>query len=323
MSAHWASRIDEREVGSGKIVDLVGAGGKSPRPYPVFPRSLHEDGPSRVIPLESGRKLDGPDSATAGLALNPNFIRLRPGEPVATHANATAEFYYVLRGHGRSRTGDQATEWRRGDSFLLPSGQTAIHAASEDSALFWVHDEPLRSAMETGAPRPKFEPTIVRPEGRNVSPTDEASDPGPSPWSFLSVRSFDQTTGLRSMVDVLPGAYTRPAQLSRSTTLHLILDCQPGGATLIGKRLDGRGRIIEPVRVDWDPASAIVNSPGTWFAHINNSKFEAHLLPLEILDLRSALSGLAPDADLHAMLGQFHFESPLDRPGTRTVHRPQ
>ena len=315
MSDSSASRIDGREADTGEVDNFMGAGGMTPGSYAVFPRSLHEDGPSRVIPLDLGRRLDAPVSAAAGLALSTNFIRLRPREPVATHANATAELYYVLRGRGRSRAGDQATEWQRGDCFLLPSGQTAVHAASEDSALFWVHDEPWLREFGVGAPRPRSEPTVVRAEGRNVSPTDEASDPGTGPWSLMSVlpanlardRSFDKTATLRSMFDGLPGGHSRRPHLTRSTTLHLVLDCQPGCSTLIGKRLDERGCIIEPVCIDWEPSSVVVNPPNTWFVHVNNSKSEAHLMPLEIPDLRSSVNGLTLDAG---------WQSSLSRRGT-------
>ncbi|SIO65907.1 Cupin domain-containing protein [Singulisphaera sp. GP187] len=329
MSVHPASRIDEQAADSrvSEAVKRVGVGaaGISRGPYAVFPRSLHEDGPSRVIPLDLGRRLDLPVSATARLALSTSFIRLRPREPVATHANATAEFYYVLRGHGRSRADDRATEWQRGDCFVLPSGRTAVHAASDDSALFWVHDEPWLSESSANAPRPRFESTANRAERRNVAPTDEASDPGAKPANGVTIlpadrardRSWVKSATLRSRFDVQPGGgHSRPLELTRSTTLHLILDCQPGCSTLIGKRLDDRGRIMDPACVDWEPGSLIVNPPATWIVHRNDSQSEAHLMPLEIQDLRTSLGALARDSGLAAALSPFRFESSPGRGGT-------
>ncbi|AGA25653.1 cupin domain-containing protein [Singulisphaera acidiphila] len=150
MSDHLASRLDAPGANSTEVDNLLGVGGRPPGACAVFPWSLHEAGPSRVIPLNAGRSHDDPVTATAGLALSTNVIRLRAQEPVATHAQASEEFYYVLRGQGRSRAGDQAREWQRGDSFVLPSGQTTVHAASEDATLLWIHDEPLFGAQGVG-----------------------------------------------------------------------------------------------------------------------------------------------------------------------------
>ncbi len=113
MSDPLANRIDD-SIGNardlGKSLGETGTAHGSPA---VFPWNLHPDGPSRVIPLEWGR-------SGGGLELRPNVIRLRPREPVATHAQASSEFYYVVRGQGRSRAGDRTTEWHPGDSFVLP-----------------------------------------------------------------------------------------------------------------------------------------------------------------------------------------------------------
>lgn len=62
--------------------------------------------------------------------------------------------------------------------------------------------------------------------------------------------------------------------------MDLIIDCKPGCHTLVGKELDDRGRIVDPERVDWKPASAFVTPPGFWHAHYNESGAPAYLLPI-------------------------------------------
>lgn len=310
LSAWFIDRSgrDTREVDIG-----IRTGGITRDSYVVFPRRLHADGLSGVIPLDLGGKPADLGVATPGLALSTNFVRLRPREPVATHAQATAEFYFVLRGQGRSRTGDQVVEWQPGDCFLLPSGRTTVHAAPEDSALLWVHDGPWLREIGVAAPRPNCVSAGVRCEGRNVSSTDEPSDSRTATLGLINRLpanlARERSVALRSMVDVLPGAHARRPCFTRSTTLHLVLDCPPGCSTRFGKRLDRRGCIIEPVCVDWEPSLVWVNAPDTWLAHVNNSKSEACLMLLEIPDLQTAVNALTLEACWPPSLTHFNYKA--------------
>jgi gentisate 1,2-dioxygenase len=74
--------------------------------------------------------------------------------------------------------------------------------------------------------------------------------------------------------------------------LDLIIDCEPACYTLMGKELDQRGRIVDPKRVDWKPASAFVTPPGFWHAHYNESGAPAYLLRIQDAGLQSYLRTL-------------------------------
>jgi hypothetical protein len=60
----------------------------------------------------------------------------------------------------------------------------------------------------------------------------------------------------------------------------------------VGKELDAKGQIIDPVRVDWKPASVFVTPPGEWHAHYNESGVEAYLLPIQDAGLQTYLRSL-------------------------------
>ena len=53
-------------------------------------------------------------------------------------------FAYVLRGRGWSAVNGAVIEWQEGDFFVLPASSRSTHHAIEDTAFYWVTDEPLR-----------------------------------------------------------------------------------------------------------------------------------------------------------------------------------
>lgn len=279
--------------------DPIASGATPAIPHAEFSASLHESGPSRVIPLDLSAKLKRPGPLTSP-GLCANFVRIAAGETVATRANASSELFYVLRGRGRTRFGDHEIPWTAGDILTLPAGDGSTHEADDDSAFYWVHDEPLLRYMGARASEPTFAPTLFPAEQTLAELAKAANDPEAANRSRVSVllanRTCDQTLTatpvLWAMLGILPiGAIQLPHR-HQSVALDLIIDCKPGCYTLVGKSLDADGRIVEPVRVDWKPASVFVTPPGEWHAHYNESGTEAYLLPIQDAGLQTYLRSL-------------------------------
>ena len=100
------------------------------------------------------------------------------------------------------------------------------------------------------------------------------------------------TPTLWAMFGILPAGDIQVPHRHQSVALDLIIDCQPGCYTLVGKALDEGGRIVDPERVDWKPASAFVTPPGLWHAHYNESGDPAYLLPIQDAGLQTYLRTL-------------------------------
>ena len=87
-----------------------------------------------------------------------SFVRILAGESLETTAVATSQAFYVLQGKGLSSNeahGD--ISWAAGDMVVLPCTSGPVRhsaAASHDSSLYWVTDEPvtlfLRALVRTG-----------------------------------------------------------------------------------------------------------------------------------------------------------------------------
>ena len=283
--------------------DPIASGATPAIPHAEFPSALHESGSTRVIPLDLSAKLKRTGPLTSP-GLCANFVRIEAGESISTRANASSELYYVLRGQGRTHFGGVEIPWTQGDILTLPAGEGATHEADADSesdaAFYWVHDEPLLRYLGAKASEPTFAPTLFRAEETLAELAKAANDPEAANRSRVSVllanRTCDQTLTatpvLWAMLGILPiGAIQRPHR-HQSVALDLIIDCKPGCYTLVGKELDAEGKILDPVRVDWKPASVFVTPPGEWHAHYNESGVEAYLLPIQDAGLQTYLRSL-------------------------------
>ncbi|HMJ36502.1 MAG TPA: cupin domain-containing protein [Baekduia sp.] len=282
-----------------KAANPIGAGLINKVPLASFPGRLHEEGPSRIIPFDLSSQLGSNGPATSP-SLCASFVRIRPDEHVETNPNATSEVYYVIRGRGRSRLGERDLRWEQGDFFALPAGSAAAHHAETDSALYWVHDEPLLRYLGANASTPRFEPTLYPRERSLAALREVEQDPVAARRSRVSVllanRNFQQTRTIThvlwTMLGVLPERAVQLPHRHESVALDFIIDCEPGCYTLIGRDLDDEGNIRYPRRADWERGSAFVTPPGLWHAHVNESGAPAHLIPIQDAGLHTYLRTL-------------------------------
>ena len=282
-----------------RAADPIGSGAIPSVPHAEFSATLHEQGPTRVIPLDLSRQLGCPGPATSP-SLCANFLHIRPGESIRVRPNASSQLYFVIRGRGQTQFGDTQFPWGTGDFVTLPAGNAAVHQAENDAALYWVHDEPMVRYLGARAESPTFRPTLYRAEEARAELAKAEADPEAQRRSRISVllanRACDQTLTvtptLWAMLGVLPVGDVQAPHRHQSVALDLIIDCKPGCYTLIGKDLDDHGRIIDPERVDWKPASAFVTPPSLWHTHFNESGTAAYLLPIQDAGLQTYLRTL-------------------------------
>jgi gentisate 1,2-dioxygenase len=282
-----------------KAANPIGSGLISKVPLADFPARLHEEGPTGIVPFDLSEQLACPGPATSP-SLCANFIRLRAGDALTTRPNASSELYYVIRGRGRSAIHGEDLPWERGDFFALPSGSEAEHHADEDSAFYWVHDEPLLRYLGARAETPRFRPTLYPKERAVVELERVAKDPSAKKRSRVSVlmanRNFPQTRTMTqviwTMFGVLPRDSVQLPHRHESVALDYIIDCKPGCYTMIGHEVDEDGHIKQPKRADWKPGSAFVTPPGLWHSHHNESGENALLMPIQDAGLHTYLRTL-------------------------------
>jgi gentisate 1,2-dioxygenase len=294
----WTS--DARYYEYSKAANPIGSGHTPTVPATRFGRELYAEAPTGIVPLDLSADLgivSGPATSPGLLA---SFIRIRSGEKVSTNPEATSQLYYALEGRGFAAVNGQLVRWEKGDFLTLPARSHATFFADTDSAIYWVHDEPLLRYLGAEAAKPKFRPAKF-PRARAMAELEQiAARPGASDKSRVSVllanaaeeQTLTITHVLWAMLGVLPAGQEQRPHRHQSVALDLILDAQPGCYSLLGSRLDDHGDIADPVRVDWEAGGAFVTPPGMWHAHFNESGAPAHLIPVQDAGLHTYLRSL-------------------------------
>jgi gentisate 1,2-dioxygenase len=278
----------------------IGTGHTSPVPAARFSRDLYADAPTGIVPLDLSADLGISSGPATSPGLLASFIRIRSGERVSTSPNATSQLYYALEGRGFAAVNGRLVRWEKGDFLTLPARSDATFFADSDSAFYWVHDEPLLRYLGVDAAEPRFAPTKF-PRARAVAELEQiAARPGANDKNRVSVllantaeeQTLTITHVLWAMFGLLPAGQEQRPHRHQSVALDLILDALPGCYTLLGTRLDDRGNIADPARVDWEPGGAFVTPPGMWHAHYNQSGAPAHLIPVQDAGLQTYLRSL-------------------------------
>lgn len=94
-----------------------------------------------------------------------SFIRICPNERINSNASATSQAFYIIRGSGKSASEHGEIEWSEGDLFVVPACESSVeHIASSDSAIYWVHDQPLLNYLGVKPDVKRFKITLFRKE---------------------------------------------------------------------------------------------------------------------------------------------------------------
>ena len=266
---------------------------------------LHGKGPTAILPLDLSAGLGCLGPATSP-ALSANFVRILQGEGLPVGANATSSLFFVLRGEGRCLreasgcSREYSQNWSTGDLFVLPAGATPRLEATTESVLYWVHDGPLLSFLGVSADTPRFESTHYPAAWLRQELKALAADPSSARSNRLSLLlansdlplSRTVTHTLWAMYGLLPAGAIQPPHRHQSVALDLVIECQPGCATLSGPDLHPDGTILNPLRMEWEPGAAFVTPPGHWHSHVNESGHPALLLPIQDAGLHTYLRSL-------------------------------
>ena len=304
----WAGDARYHEYSA--AADPIGSGAITRVPVERFPASVHAGTGTRLVPLDLSDALGVPYPATSP-ALLAAFMVLEPGGSLTTTPDATSELYYCIEGTGRTeidRTPVPATSagrtvaWGPGDFLVLPAGCTCHHSAGgEDRALFYrVTDAPLLTYLGVTPGPARFAPTHYDAASSLARLAEVEAHPDAASRSRVSIllgnaalpQTLTVTHTLWAMLGVLPAGRVQRPHRHQSVALDLITDCSPGCYTLVGREVDERGEIVDPVRVEWERAGAFVTPPGLWHSHHNESGRPARLVPVQDAGLHTYLRTL-------------------------------
>ncbi len=268
-------------------------------PIQPFPASLHEQGETRVIALDLSEILETPYLATSP-GLLANYVRICSNEQISTNVSSTSEVFFVMRGSGRTETENGTIEWKQGDAFTLPTNQGITHLADEDSALYWTHDAPLLDYLGVAPTEPRFKPAFYSKEYMNdeverireIAIRENRNRVGIILGNTDSAKTKTMTHTMWSLFNLLPKGAVQRAHRHQSVALDLAVFSGPDTYTLIGKKVDENGDIINPVKAMWETNTVFVTPPGWWHSHHNESDQNAYVFPVQDAGLHTYLRTL-------------------------------
>lgn len=284
----------------------------TPIPYCAFESEQHQTGDSRIIICNLSSQLNIDCPATSPNCLI-NFIRVQQGGCVESNANASSQLFYVIRGSGKTSSEFGELNWYEGDVFTVPAcQQDLVHTASEDSALYWVHDGPLFYYLGATASTAIFKPTIYRrddiyAELDKVLSLKDSSKRNRS-GVLLGNPECTQTKTITPVLwalfnSIAPGQVQAPHRHNSTALDFCVSAASEGVYTLIAEKIDDNKQLINPQRADWKSGSAFVTPPGYWHSHHNESDESAIVLPVQdaglftyqrTLDIRFVAGGPDP-----------------------------
>lgn len=293
MNEIWAQEVISWEYSAAATPDLKDV------PIQPFPASLHEHGDTRVIALDLSKELETPYLATSPNLLA-NYIRIKPNEHIDTHVEATSEIFFVMRGSGHTKTETGTIRWHEGDSFTLPCNKGVTHYADEDSALYWTHDGPLLEHMGVVPNKAMFKPAFYSKKYmldeveriRAVAMAENRNRVGIILGNHASSKTKTVTHTMWTLFNLLPKQQMQKPHRHQSVALDLAVSAAENTYTLIGKKVDADGKIINPVKAMWEKNTVFVTPPGWWHSHHNESDTDAYVFPVQDAGLHTYMRTL-------------------------------
>jgi len=293
LNQAWKKQVINWEYSSAATPDLASI------PIQPFPASLHESGETRVIELNLSDVL-GTSYAATSPSMLANYVRICAGEKIQTHALATSEVFFVMRGSGRTITHDGIITWKKGDAFALPHNTGVKHEADEDSALYWTHDAPLLQYLGVTPCSAQFKPAFYDgadmikevEDLREIAMRENRNRVGIILGNKDCQKTKTITHCLWSLFNLLPAGALQKAHRHNSVALDLAISGNANTYTLLGQKVDADGHIINPVKAVWEPNSVFVTPPGWWHSHHNESDDAAYVFPVQDAGLHTYLRTL-------------------------------
>ncbi|CAF3698203.1 unnamed protein product [Rotaria sp. Silwood1] len=236
--------------------------------------------------------LDYPASCPNLLA---GFIHIKPNDSFKQDSilTCTPLCLYVIRGCGTTKIADEGqVDWSEDDLLVVPYQTQALnHFAHEDTAFYYVHDEPLLKYLRAKPAEKAFTTTIFRSHVLREKVESIREKPGSEHANRLGTlignpdisETKSLTHTLWALMNVLPANSLQKPHRHNAVALDLVTYAPKGKCyTLIGYDLNEDGTIRSPTRLEWKSGSAFTTPLGMWHSHHNESTDEdAWILPMQ------------------------------------------
>ena len=236
------------------------------------------------------------------------YIHISQGKRINQNLrNATSHVFYVLDGEGTTIYLNGEIHWKQGDVFTLPSYNLhAIHRCSEDSILFYANDSPLLNFLHVNPSKPRFLPThykcdIMLKQIEDFNNEEDAKIRNRNGILLSNKRMVEEklntlTHTMWSLLNSISPDTVQKPHKHNSIAVDLCIyanDEEEGKVyTIMGKEIDEKGNILNPVKMIWKSGCTFTTPPGWWHSHHNESSEIAWVFPVQDAGLHTYLRTL-------------------------------
>jgi len=288
-----------------RIYEYMSASNPQLEAVPVMTHSchLHQTGKTRIIPFDLKDKLKVNYPATSPNLLV-SFIRVNKNDNINCMANSTSNAFYIINGSGKvyfnldNYDDYKSIKWNQGDMIVLPHIYGNItFKATQDSAIYWINDQPLLSYLKVKPIERSFDPTfysnqIMKQKVKEIKHTEGSKEKnrigillGNKETDYFEKGgsgTLTLTPILWSLLNILPANQFQKPHRHNSVALDLCVFAKGNGVyTLMGPELDDQGQVKNPIKCEWETGSVFVTPPGWWHSHHNETDEDAWVLPVQ------------------------------------------
>ena len=261
------------------------------QPFPIESRNIR-DVPYGITPLNYSEQYKVPFPATSPNLLA-SFIRLEENGEVSETTSSSSHFFYVIHGTGEISVDDQEWEVSQGDIFITPCFREHIKIRNTNTEkelqVYYVNDSPLLKYLGSIPTTPTFQSALYSREYLWTK-LQELSNPENNRKGILLSNRATEALGVNTITPVLWALYNElPANTRQrphrhnSVALDLCISSSDDGKvyTLLSDKLDEKGELVNPIKVEWKTSEMFITPPGLWHSHHNEGRDVAYVLPIQ------------------------------------------
>lgn len=231
-------------------------------------KAMAPDAPTGYTACDISANLGNPTPASTPLLLA-RYARINDGDVLNASFNTAGSIWYVIKGSGTTKSGDQEIVWGAGDVFVLPGCASAeISAAGSDAVLWLVTNEPQMN-FENARPAEIEESSVdmvyypadeIDRQIEQLYDVSQGADTAGIALVFSSEKQSDRrniTPTMTLAMNTLPPGDSQRAHRHNAVALALIIqgeDCHS---------------VVDGERKDWAPWVTTVTPPVSYHSHHN------------------------------------------------------
>lgn len=227
-----------------------------------------------------------------------SFIKLKgkhfltiEDKKIHNYINATSHLFYIMKGQC-SICIDSVSFDVVSDEILVSPCFDKLHIENtsfEELHVYYINDSPLLNYLGTRATDKIFKACLYSNSFIHTK-LQELSNPTNNRKGILLSNNDTEAIGVNTITPILWSLYNElPPQTVQkphkhnSVALDLCISCSDSENiyTLIGEKIDKKGNIIDPIKVNWKKGEMFITPPGLWHSHNNTGDTVAYILPIQ------------------------------------------